>query len=152
MAAVRKTTLRIYDGEVDKSPRRISRNQLDGDTIANVKALPTLHHHSIDVGIESAHKGSVLVDAGDDAAEVLPDAGMEYHGGDPLLHLAFHFAGLILHHCAPLRDGIEIVFGVGLRCFEDESLQNALRHHVRKSAVGRGGMRVVVDREPEVAG
>ncbi len=55
------------------------------------------------------------VRAGDDGLIGLADVRMKDDGGDALLHLALHFARGVFHLGASLRDGVELVFRVGLR-------------------------------------
>ena len=86
------------------------------------------------------------------AAIALADVRAQHHGGDALLHIPLYLARVVFHQRAARGDGVELVVGVGRRRFGKQGLQHSLTHDVRKAAIGRGGVGVVLHRQPEVAG
>ncbi len=83
--------------EIDESPLRIGGDEFDGHSVAYVETFATLDQLSVDVGIEGADEGSVVVHAGDDGAVALADVGVQHDRRDALLHLALHLAGGVFH-------------------------------------------------------
>src|SRR6185437_7316658 len=143
--------LRFLRGKIDEAALRVGGDEFYGKAVPYIESLATAHQHSLNVRIESADKCSMFVHTGDNGAIALPDARLQYYGGDALLHFALHLARGIFHLRAARRDGIELVRGVGLRRAGKPRFEDALRDHVGKTSVGRSGVRIVLHRKAEMA-
>ena len=73
------------------------------------------------------------------------------HRGDALGHVALHLARGVFLQCAVAGDARQFVVGVRRAAAAEQRLQQPLRHQVGEAAVGRGGVRVVVRRQAEMA-
>jgi len=121
-------------------------------TLSPTSGLCRLNDLAVHVRIEGADEGPVIVHASHDGRIALANVRMEHHGGDAFLHVALNLARAVFHQRAALGDGIELIVGVGRRLLGEPGFEQALRDHIGKAAIGRGGVRVVLHREAEVAG
>ena len=138
--------------EIDITALGIGVDELDGDSVADVEAFATANQHAFDVRIERADEGALFRRACDNGLISLADVRMKNNRGDAFLHLALDFAGGVFHLGASLRDGVEVVFRVGLCGLRKPRFEDALRDDVGEAAVGRGGMRVVLTARPKWPG
>jgi len=68
-----------------------------------------------------------------------------------LVILALDLAGGVFAFGAGFRDGVEFVVFIGIRRLPQQRLDQALGDEIGEAAVGRGGVRVVLHGETEVA-
>ena len=85
------------------------------------------------------------------AGEGLAHAVAQRHRGHALVHVALHFARGVLLQRAVARDGVQFLVGIRRPAPGRERLEQPLRHQVGEAAIGRGGVRVIVRRQAEVA-
>src|SRR6185437_16990662 len=84
-------------GKVDEAALRVGGDEFYRQAVAHVESLAAAHQHSLHVRIEGADKCAIAVHTGDNGAIALPDARLQYYGGDAFLHFALHLACGIFH-------------------------------------------------------
>ena len=88
----------------------------------------------------------------DDGIEDVADLALHGDGGKALRHFALDFSGGIFLLRAVCGDAVSSSSEYGLLLSSEHCFDQSLRDHIGKSPVRRGGVRVVLNREPEVSG
>ena len=110
-----------------------------------------LGQQSFYVRINDANKRPIRSYAGYDGIEDLANSMRQSDGCDPLLHGAFYFAGRVFFFGAVLRNLIQFIVTIWRRPASEDSFDESLRHQIRKAAIRRGGVRVILHREAEMS-
>ena len=147
-----KPTIRSGASEVDVPLLHVGADEFDSQFVADVESLIALSEESLDVRLEHANEGSVIGSTGDDRIEDFADAVLHRDGGQTFRHFAFHFFGRVFFLRTVCGDRGEFAVGVRIRLSREHRFNQPLRDHVGEAAVGRGGVRVVLNRETKMSG
>ena len=111
-----------------------------------------MNEQAFHVGLQHADERAVIGDSGDDGVEDFADPVLHSDRCQALRHFAFHFSGGIFLLRAVGRNGSQFVIGIWILLSREHGLDQPLRDNIGETAVGRGRVRVVLDREAEVTG
>ena len=140
-----------YACEVDEPALHVSANQFDRKSVSHIDALLALRQQSIDARLQHADKSSFGSHAGDDGIEDGADAMPQRDRSQPLRHFPLDFSLRVSFFGAVGGDHGKLVIGVRVRLPGEHRLDQSLRHDVRKAAIGRGRVRVILHGQAEVS-
>ena len=133
-----------YAREVDEPALHVGANQFDSEPVSHVDALLPLRQQSIDARLQHADKSSFGSYAGDDGVEDGANAMLQRDRSQPLRHLPLDFSLCVSFFSAVGGDRGKFVVRVRVRLPGEHRLDQSLRHNVRKAAIGRGRVRVIL--------
>src|SRR5215831_162152 len=107
-------------------------------------ALEAVHQFAFHRRMEGPYPGPLLRGSGDDGVEALADPLLEQQRGGGLADLALDVIGVVFSLGALRGERLELLVGIGRGPAGERALQEALGHEIRKPAVGRRGMGVVL--------
>lgn len=135
----------------ERSRQDVRANQRHAQPVPYISPLLALREQALDMRVHHADERAVRRDARHDRVEGLADATAHGDRRPALRHVTFNLpSGNRLWTCSWPRS-----FAPRCRCrrqlIRERRLDEALRHEVRKAAIGRGRMRVILDGETEVS-
>lgn len=137
--------------KIDVAVEDIGVGELDGHVVANVKMLKALDEFALDGEGGEAHPGPLFGGACDHRFETLADLSREHHRGGRFVEAPLNLRGVIFFLGAVLREGAEVVYGIGKSLAEKMGFDKALQDEIGIAAVGSCRMDIVAQSEIEMA-